>query len=269
MRWEQLTTADFPAAVEQAQGVCLLPLGVIEPHGGHLPLTADLSAAREVAIRAAAQEPAIIFPWYYFGQVLDAKHKPGTVAIGGELVLRLLDSVCAEIARNGLTKILIVNGHGGNTHFLRFFLKTVLEEQRDFVVYVSNWWQDLEVDGAKRIGHAGEGETSGQLAVNPELVKMDQVPPAKQGQSLDRYAHLPGLSMATSWYADYPHQYAGESSLGTVEQAVAELGRLGARRIGVHTGYMPAPLRVYEKAGFELVHHEGESYWYEMNLEDQ
>ena len=47
---------------------------------------------------------------------------------------------------------------------------------------------------------------------------MDQVPPPEQGQSLDRYAHLPGLATATSWYADYPHQYAGDGSRGTVEQ---------------------------------------------------
>lgn len=218
MRWEELTTADFPAAVEQAQGVCLLPLGVIEPHGGHLPLVADLSAAREVAIRAARQEPAVVFPWYYFGQVLEAKHKPGTVALGGELILRLLDNVCAEIARNGLKKILIVNGHGGNIDFLGFFLRTVLEDQRDFVVYVSSWWEGLDVEGVKRIGHAGEGETSGQLAVNPELVKMEQVLPPEQGQSLDRYAHLPGLSMPANWYANYPNQYAGDGSRGTVEQ---------------------------------------------------
>ena len=218
MRWEELTTADFPAAVEHAEGVCLLPLGVIEPHSDHLPLVADLSAPREIAIRAAKQEPAVIFPWYYFGQVLEAKHKPGTIAIGGDLILRLLDNTCAEIARNGLKKILIVNGHGGNIDFLGFFLRTTLEEHRDFTVYVSNWWQDLQVEGAQRIGHAGEGETSGQLAVNPELVKMDQVPPPEDGQPLNRYAHLPGLVTATNWYANYPNQYAGDGSRGTVEQ---------------------------------------------------
>ena len=230
MRWEQLTTADFPEAVEQAEGICLLPLGVIEPHGGHLPLVADLSAPREVAIRAARREPAVIFPWYYFGQVLQAKHKPGTVALGGELMLRLLDNVCAEIARNGLKKILIVNGHGGNINFLGLFLNILLEEQRDFVVYVTNWWEGLAGAGAERIGHAGEGETSGQLAVNPELVKMEQVPPPGQGQSLDRYAHLPGLSTATSWYADYPNQYAGDGSRGTVEQG-EELIEAGVEKL--------------------------------------
>jgi len=54
-----------------------------------------------------------------------------------------------------------------------------------------------------------------------------------------------------------------------VERAVAELGKLGARHISVHTTHVPAARRVYEKAGFELVHHEGESYTYEMNLAEQ
>ncbi len=218
MRWEELTTTDFDSAVQQVQGVCLLPIGVIEPHGGHLPLVADVSAPREIALRATQQEPAIIFPWYYFGQVLEAQHKPGTVAIRGQLMLDLLDNVCEEIARNGLKKILIVNGHGGNIHFLGLFTELMLERPRDFVVYVTNWWHDLEVAGVQRMGHAGEGETSGQLAINRELVKMEQVPPPEQGQPLGRLAHLPGLTTAVNWYADHPNQYAGDGSLGTVAQ---------------------------------------------------
>ena len=193
-------------------------MGVIEPHGGHLPLIADVSAGREIAIRAAQREPAVVFPWYYFGQVLEARHRPGTVAIRGEIMLGLLENVCEEISRNGLKKILIVNGHGGNTNLLSFFTELMLERQRDFLVYVTNWWHGLDVEGAQRIGHAGEGETSAQLAVNPELVKMQQVPPQEHGQPLGRYAHLPGLKTSTNWYADYPHQYAGDGSLGSVEQ---------------------------------------------------
>ncbi|KKL90635.1 hypothetical protein LCGC14_1902680 [marine sediment metagenome] len=65
MKWEELTTSDFARAVKQVQGVCLLPIGVIEPHP-RLPLGTEFIEPREIAIRAAQREPALVFPWYYF-----------------------------------------------------------------------------------------------------------------------------------------------------------------------------------------------------------
>ena len=91
---------------------------------------------REVCRRAAEIEPAIIFPDYIFGQINEARHVPGTIALGGQLTLRLLDSVCNEIARNGLTKVVVVNCHGGNIGLLSFFNMLQLDRQRDYVVYV-------------------------------------------------------------------------------------------------------------------------------------
>ena len=232
MKWEELSTTDFEQAVKQVEAVCLLPLGVIEPHGPHNPLISDLSAPREVAIRAAKQEPAIIFPWYYFGQILEAQHKPGAVAIRGELMLRLLENVCEEISRNGLNRILIVNGHGGNVSFLSFFTQLMLERQRNFLLYVTNWWEGLDVEGVRMMGHGGEGETSGQLAVNPELVKMEQVPDTSLGESRDRYAHLSGLQTATGWYANFPEQYAGDASPANVEQGEEMIAAAAQKLVG-------------------------------------
>src|SRR5579872_4087351 len=79
-RWEELTAGDFRGAIQQAKGVCLLPFGILEKHGPHLPIGTDLINVRWVAQHAAGQEYAVVFPAYYFGQIEEARHEPGTVA---------------------------------------------------------------------------------------------------------------------------------------------------------------------------------------------
>ena len=61
-------------AVELSDGICLLPAGIMEKHGPHLPLSTDLILSREIASRTAALEYAIVFPEFYFGQIYEAKH---------------------------------------------------------------------------------------------------------------------------------------------------------------------------------------------------
>ena len=97
MQWENLTAPDFAAAVKETRGVCLLPLPCIEKHGEHLPLGTDLFIGMEIARRAAEIEPAVVFPPFYLTQILEARHQPGTIAIGTHLMLKLLEAVCDEI----------------------------------------------------------------------------------------------------------------------------------------------------------------------------
>jgi creatinine amidohydrolase len=64
VHWEELTAADFRAAIARAQGACLLPFGIMEKHGPHLPLGNDLLNVRYAALHAAEQEYAVVFPEY-------------------------------------------------------------------------------------------------------------------------------------------------------------------------------------------------------------
>src|SRR5215467_9310009 len=85
VKWEELTAEDFRTAIQQSKGTCLLPFGILEKHGPHLPLGTDLLNVRYAALHAAEQEFAVVFPEYYFGQIFEAKHEPGTVAYSVEL----------------------------------------------------------------------------------------------------------------------------------------------------------------------------------------
>ena len=119
MHWEELTAADFRTAIARAQGTCLLPFGIMEKHGPHLPIGNDLLNVRYVSLNAAQQEYAVVFPEYYFGQIFEAKHEPGTVAYSRGLQLQLLQETTDEMARNGCKKVIIVNGHGGNPNLMQ------------------------------------------------------------------------------------------------------------------------------------------------------
>jgi creatinine amidohydrolase len=230
MQWENLTTPQFAAAVGRSGGVCLLPLGVIEKHGDHLPLGTDVFIAREIALRAAALEPAVVFPPYFFTQIFEARHTPGTVGIRSGVMYDLLQATCDEIARNGLRKIILVNGHGGNRYFLQHFIMLQLEQRRDYVVYLprpDTWARDPEYDAAWaamrqsaiRDEHAGESETSLMLAIAPELVDLAPLP-TDEGVALDRLKHLSDAQLYTAigWYADFPHHYSGRGEFGTAEK---------------------------------------------------
>src|ERR1700677_829510 len=101
VHWEELTGPDFIEAIKRAQGVCLLPFGIIEKHGPHLPLGTDLINVRYAAQHGAAEEYAVVFPAYYFGQIAEAKHQPGTVSYSMRMQLDLLQETTDEMARNG------------------------------------------------------------------------------------------------------------------------------------------------------------------------
>ncbi|MFN2131272.1 MAG: creatininase family protein, partial [Anaerolineae bacterium] len=114
MQWEHLTSADFAQAVRET-GVCVIAMGVVERHGEHLPLGTDFLNAHRIACLAAEREPAVVFPPFYFGQIYEARCFPGTVTIKPTLLIELIQGVFDEIGRNGFDKIVVYNGHGGNT----------------------------------------------------------------------------------------------------------------------------------------------------------
>src|SRR6478736_1906534 len=78
-RWEELTAPDFVKALEQAKGTCILPFGILEKHGPAGPLGTDLINVRHGTLMAVKEEYAIVFPEYYFGQIFEARHQPGTI----------------------------------------------------------------------------------------------------------------------------------------------------------------------------------------------
>jgi creatinine amidohydrolase len=209
--WEELTGPDFIHAIQQAKGVCLLPFGIIEKHGTQLPLGTDLINVRYASLQATKQEYAVVFPPYYFGQIAEARHEPGTVSYPAQLQLELLQATTNEMARNGCKKVVIVNGHGGNESLLPYFAQSQLDSPKDYVVYIyglQHSASDAPPLQDKVNEHAGESETSNMMVSRPDLVHMDRVG-QESGADQDRVHLPPGVYTGIWWYAKFPDHYAG------------------------------------------------------------
>jgi len=222
-RWDELTASDFPAALDKSSQTCILPFGILEKHGPHSPIGTDLIHVREWAARATKQEYAVVFPDYFYGQINEAKQQFGTFALPARLIYDLLEATCDEIARNGFKKIMILNGHGGNPEFIRFFMQSFLNKRHNYVIYFytpenndqdyAKQYRQMHKSDTKGDQHAGESETSVLLYYRPDLMRMDRA--TQQSGADQKRLNIPGLYTPIWWYASFPNHYAGEGDKAT------------------------------------------------------
>jgi len=229
IRWEYLTPADFKKLAKEEQ-VCILPIGSLERHGEHMPYGTDGLVAHDIACRAAAEENCVVFPPYWFGQVHEASCFAGTINFPTELLLKMLETLLDQIALNGFKKILILNGHGGNRHFLEYFAMSQLDREVDYTLYITfvvggPHFRALNVWEKPGGGHADESETSMIMAAAPGTVRMDRQPFPEPILPQENLKHLreKGIHTGLWWYGDYPEQVTGCPSAATQEKGEAAL----------------------------------------------
>ena len=178
---ENMTVKDMEEALLKTKTV-IIPVGVIEQHGYHLPLSTDIHNAQELVQRSADRVNAVIAPTipysYSGGELL------GTVNISPSVFSLLITDICLEFARMGFRNIAIVLGHGGtdNRNALNSSLQMILKrnpELRDLTlslvecwVLSPTWLQYLNMEPEHDF-HAGAIETSLMMYWKPELVRKD------------------------------------------------------------------------------------------------
>ena len=229
MQWENLSSLDFETAVIQADRVGIIPVGVLEAHGPHSPLGTDMFTAHWIATHAADEEPVIVFPAYPFGTNVETAHLPGGLVIKRELIFALLENIFDEMYRNGLNKIILFSGHGGNRYFLSLFVQTLPEKQKPYVVYFVQspyFPDDTSMLDTTELGHACEWEVSLIRAIDDSLVNLEQAPPEpftnlRQNKELAAV----GAYSQVDWYSQYPHMIMGDARPATVEKGEALLAR--------------------------------------------
>ena len=194
-----------------------MPFGIVEKHGPSGPLGTDLINVRYISEMAAKKEYTILFPAYYFGQIFEARHQPGTLAYSSKLQLELLQETVSEMARNGCKKVIIVNGHGGNNSLLPFFAQSQLDSPKDYVVYVVSGLGGAAAAPPSKPGvdgHAGEGEVSNVMASRPELAHPERAS-TESGKDMNRMDLPTGVYTGIWWYAKFPNHYQGDAAGAT------------------------------------------------------
>ena len=224
-RWERLTPPDFKE-LAKTHKICILPIGSLERHGEHLPFGTDGMVIHHVAVGASKIEPCVVFPPYWFGQVHEAACFTGAINFSPRLTLKILEELLDQIAHNGFEKILILNGHGGNTHMLDYFAMTQLDREVNYTLYMIKGVGSDSFKHTKEIkdiwetggGHACEIETSAVMAVAPDAVKMEyQCFDEPIGPKVD-LSHIDGVHTGLWWYAMFPEQIVGCPSKATAEK---------------------------------------------------
>jgi creatinine amidohydrolase/Fe(II)-dependent formamide hydrolase-like protein len=173
----------WPEAQERFRqvDVALLPVGAIEQHGPHLPLDTDAFDADYLAKRVAAACPEpkpLVLPLIAYGVSYAHDDFSGTLSVSPDVLSRLVYEIGMSVARQGITKLVIVNGHGGNGPALHFAAQLINRDAHIFTCVDTGETSDAEVNQMSDVPndvHAGDIETSTTLAVRPELVRMDRL----------------------------------------------------------------------------------------------
>ncbi|MCW0213873.1 MAG: mycofactocin biosynthesis peptidyl-dipeptidase MftE [Pseudonocardia sp.] len=149
----------------------VVPVGSVEQHGPHLPLVTDVAIAEVVARGVVADDPSLVLaPAVPYGAAGEHEGFPGTVSIGHE-ALRLLLVELGRSACRWASRLVFVNGHGGNVASLVEAVTRLRYEGRDAA------WVSCTAPGTRSDAHAGRTETSLMLAVAPAAVREDAAEP--------------------------------------------------------------------------------------------
>lgn len=158
--------------------IALLPVGSVEQHGPHLPLDTDAFEAdylaKEVA-KACSDPKPLVFPVVSYGISYHHEDFIGTISISNNTLSSLVYEIGMSAARNGITKLIILNGHGGNTPALKFAAQMINRDARIFTTVDTGETSDTDLAALCETAndvHAGEIETSTTLATRPHLVQM-------------------------------------------------------------------------------------------------
>lgn len=175
IRADEVTSPEF-ARLAKAGRLFIVPVGSLEEHGSHLPLGTDTMQAEEVARRVAEEFGGVILPTLGYGECRSTHNFPGTVTLSFETVRMLAQDIVSELARNGVSKVLILTGHAGSGHMAAIrlgVLRAVETNPALLAMVLSDYDIAYELRGKEfpeDDGHAGLIETSRILNLRPELV---------------------------------------------------------------------------------------------------
>ncbi|HET6405072.1 MAG TPA: creatininase family protein [Candidatus Thermoplasmatota archaeon] len=181
LRLGEMTSPQFAALSPKPP--LLVPVGIVEEHGPHLPLDTDTIQAVATCEAVAERIGAIVAPALSYGNCSSTRNFPGSFSLSFDTLRAIARDILLDCVRHGIGTVAFVSGHAGGAHMraLKLAAEEVVERHPALRVFVLSDYElvgGLDAPFPKWDGHAGGLETSRMLALRPDLVK-GSAPPHK------------------------------------------------------------------------------------------
>ena len=151
---------DLRKRIKKKKQIAIIPVGSIEQHGPHLPISTDSDIVTEIAFRLSEKINGLLLPTISYG--ISDEHFPFfNLSVKKYTLSRILEDVCESLIKNGISKILIINGHYGNLDSLKSFERK--KNRRKIKIF--SYWKYMN----REFDHAGNVETSIMLAISKNV----------------------------------------------------------------------------------------------------
>lgn len=207
--------------------LAILPWGATEPHNQHLPYLTDCILSHDIAVDAAVQAlehhqvRCMVLPPISMGS-----QNPGQrellfcIHSRYETQKAILTDIVASLAHQGIRKLVIINGHGGNN--FKNMIRDLAVDYPDFIIATTEWFTIIPPTDyfEEKDDHAGELETSVMLYYHPEWVDLHQ---AGAGES--KPFALSALNEKIAWVPRNWQRVTQDTGIGDPRKATAEKGK--------------------------------------------
>ncbi len=228
-----LSTATWKEVKDNHYDVAILPWGATEPHNLHLPYGTDAILSHAIACCAAEKATlqdvhCMVLPAVPFGS-----QNPGQTDLLFCLHARydtqraILTDVVTSLNRQGIKKLLIINGHGGNN--FKNMIRDLALLLPDFMIAVTDWYTVEKAAAYFDVvgDHADELETSVMLHFHPEWV----LPLEDAGKGESKSFTIPSLNDKTAWMPRHWNKVTSDTGIGNPKAATAKKGKRFAEAV--------------------------------------
>lgn len=231
--WADLRRPQFEA-LDTGRAIAILPVGAIEQHGPHLPVSVDTDLVDAVIERTLPlvgdDTSVLVLPTVAYGRSGEHDAFPGTISLSAETLIGLWKEIAAGVAHAGIRRLVLFNGHGGNTPAMEIVARD-LRVSHGMITATCAWYQFNEAttlvdEDEHAFGlHGGTVETSASLAINGSRVDMEAAKdfPCRAREWRDRYRHL-GLEAGRARPGWVIGDLNADGACGDAAAAAAETG---------------------------------------------
>ncbi|ATW87111.1 creatinine amidohydrolase [Halohasta litchfieldiae] len=215
-----LSEVAWPEVRDLDTDLAVVPVGSTEQHGPHAPLGTDMLTAEGVAtagVEAYKNETGVdipITPTIPVGIAEEHAAFDGTLWVSPDTFRDYVRETVASLAHHGFDRVVIVNGHGGNTDALREVTGEI--SRHDDAYAVAFTWFD-SVDSELSMGHGGPRETAVLRHIRPDLINEDEIDTASEGASDHWGEWVAGVNLAHDSVEFTENGVVGDPTEGTAE----------------------------------------------------